>query len=71
MDKLAITSIAPYPNAYFIPSCVRPPQIHGYVNFDSGVPSAGFAALIGFLRMEIQIIHGYGGIQNALFSCFP
>jgi hypothetical protein len=71
MDGSAITSIAPYIQTPVSFHPVRPPQIHGYVNFDFGVPSAGFASLIGFLGMEIQITHGYSGIQNTLFSCFP
>lgn len=50
---------------------VTSPRILRYVNIDFGVPSAGFAALIGFLGMEIQIVHRYGSIQTALLGRFP
>lgn len=59
-----------YPNTCFTSSSLTSLPILRYVNFDFGICSAMFAALAGFLRMEIKVIHWYGSVQNALFRCF-
>lgn len=69
--SVELQSLRVFPKTYLISYFVTSPRLLRYVNIDFGIPSAGLAALIGFLGMEIQIPHGYGSIQNALLGRFP
>ena len=50
---------------------VTSPQLERDALIDFSFPSAGLPALIGFVGMEIQILHGHSSIQTAFLGRFP